>query len=167
MLLQALRQVLKGQSDGEDLPALLRVVAQDARASLPGVSMKGAGGAPDWAGYESFLWEVSEDLRQYVKKRRSIRSDHRVWAAVAELVADRSYGNGRENFVLMLGQYGGSAYADLIAEQLDDPAVSAHAIRALRLLDDGRFVDQARTLEAEPPTGAARFEARKYLKKFG
>jgi hypothetical protein len=84
--------------------------------------------------------------------------------AAAEIVADPSDGKGRQSFVLVLGQYGGRHYADVVATGLGDPDVSAQALRALRKMNDGRFVHEARSLESDPPTPATRTEARSYLR---
>jgi hypothetical protein len=143
---------------------LLSSVAQLAVERLRGVSMKGVTGGPDWLGFETALWEISEDLRAYLKAHKRIRGKHTLLDAVAAIVADASYRKGRENFVLVLGEYGGWAYADSIAQLLDDADVSAQVLAALRKLKDGRFLRQARELEAQPPTPATKREARKYLK---
>ena len=108
-----LRAIHRGEvrvTDAEHA-ALLKSVARVARDRLRGVSVAGVGGGPDWLGFETELWEISEDLRAYLKNRRRIRGVHPVLDAVAEIVADASYAKGRENFVLILGQYGGAAYA--------------------------------------------------------
>ena len=68
--------------------------------------------------------------------------------------------------MLVLGQFGGDHYADVIAARLGDPDVSEHALHALRKLKDGRFVETARKLENDPPTGATRTEARSYPRAF-
>ena len=163
-----LRRIHRGEqkAEVEEHAALLLEVAAIARERLTGLSMGGIDGAPDWLGYESQLWEISEDLRQYLRTRRRLRGQNALADAVAEIVADPAYGKGRQNFVLVLGRFGGPAYADLIARGLDDPEVCAHAIYALRLQKDDRFVEQARRMLADPPSGAARTEARKYLKRF-
>jgi hypothetical protein len=159
-----LRAVHRGQAEVPDHSALLLRVAEEAKETLRGLSMRGAAGAPDWYGYESLLWEISEDFRAYLRSHKAIRGAHPLFNAVAEIVADSSYGKGRQNFVLVLGQYGGHHYADVIATGLGDPDVSAQALRALRKMKDGRFVQLARSLENDPPTPAARTEARSYLR---
>jgi hypothetical protein len=129
--------------------------------------MSGVSGAPDWLGYETMLWEHSVDLRQYVRTRRKLRGSSPLFDAVAEIVCNPAYGKGRQYFVLVLGQFGGAEYTDVIAGLLGDPEVEAHALHALRNLKDGRFVEEARTLAENPSSGAARHEARMYLKVFG
>lgn len=161
-----LRAVHRGQADVPDHAALLLRAAEEAKETLRGISMPGVAGAPDWYGYETALWDVSEDLRAYLRSRRAIRGRHPLFDAVAKIVADASYGKGRENFVLVLGQYGGHHYADVIATGLGDPDVSAQALHALRKMKDGRFVQLARRLENDPPTPATRTEARSYLRAF-
>ena len=163
-----LRRIHRGEQRVavDEHAALLLQVAAIARERLTGLSMGGIDGAPDWLGYETQLWEISEDLRQYLRRRRRLRGQNALTDAVAEIVANPAYGKGRENFVLVLGRFGGPAYADLIARRLDDPEVCAHAIYALRLQKDDRFIEQARRMLADPPSGAARSQARKYLQRF-
>jgi hypothetical protein len=163
-----LRRIHRGELevDAEHHAALLLRVAAIARERLTGLSMRGLDGAPDWLGYETQLWEISEDLRQHLRTRRRKRGRQPLMDAVAEIVADPAYGKGRQNFVLVLGRFGGPDYADLIARGLDHPDVCAHALHALRLQTDDRFVAQARRMLARPTSGAARDEARRYLKRF-
>lgn len=156
----------RGQADVPDHAALLLRAAEEAEETLRGVSMPGVAGAPHWYGYENALWDVSEDLRAYMRSRGAIRGRHPFFDAVAKIVADAYYGKGRQNFVLVLGQYGGHHYADVIANGLGDPDVCAQALCALRKMKDGRFVHTARRLEDSPPTRATRTEARSYLRAF-
>jgi hypothetical protein len=159
-----LRAVHRGQTEVPEHAALLLRVAEEAKETVRGLSMQGVAGAPDWYDYELLLWEISEDFRAYLRSRKAIRGAHPLLDAAAEIVADTSYGKGRQNFVLVLGQYGGVHYADVIASGLGDPDVSAQALRALRKMKDGRFVEEARSLENDPPTPATRTEARSYLR---
>jgi hypothetical protein len=161
---RTLRAVHRGEAEVADHGGLLLRTARDVAEHARGVSMRGVAGAPDWLDYEMVLWHTSEELREYLKARRKIRGSQPLFDAIAELVQDPAFGKGRQNFVMVLGQYGGLDYADVIAGLLDDPDVSAQALHALRKLKDGRFVDAARRLEADPPYPAARREARAYLK---
>lgn len=165
--LKALRELHLGRRETDDHAALLLSVAEEAVETRRGLSMRGVGGAPDWAGYETALWDISEDLRAYLRGKRRLRGQCPLFDAVAQIVSDPRYGKGRENFVLVLGQFGGAAYTDTIAAGLGDPDVAAHALSALRRLKDDRFLPEAKAIAADPPSGAARLEARKYLKVFG
>jgi hypothetical protein len=162
-----LRAIHRGERSDDDHAQLLLEVAEEAAATKRGRSMPGVNGAPDWLGYETMLWQHSEDLRQYVRTRRRLRGSSPLFETVAEIVRNPAYGKGRQNFVLVLGQFGGAEYTDVIAGLLGDPEVESHALRALRKQKDGRFVEEARAMAENPSSGAARHEAHKYLKIFG
>ena len=95
------------------------------------ISMRGVRDAPDWLGYETAIWKLSENLREYLKAHRKLRGKNIVLDAVARIVTTREYGKGRQNFVLILGAYGGDPYGRIIANLLNDPEVYGHAIKAL------------------------------------
>lgn len=124
--------------------------------------------APDgpvtWANHESLAWALGESIRQVLQRRRALRKNAKLWAAVEAVAKDRSVGKGREPYVMLLGQYGGPARAPLLMQLLDDPEVVGHALYALRLLGAPGAEAKARTLLSHR-RGWIRKEAKKYLEK--
>lgn len=131
------------------------------------VEMKGVDGAPDWIAYEGKIWELGESVRQCLTKRKLWRSWSTLFETVAEVVADRQYGKGRESWVLLLGEFSAAAHRDLLVRLLDDPEVTSHAITALRhgKIDDA--VEEVRAVMQRAKNSRTRSSAKKYLTQFG
>jgi hypothetical protein len=150
-------------SESELAHALLQV-AEDLLNTRQGVSMRGADGAPDWRGFETALWQASEKLRTVVSARKDWRGECQIVLALAQLARDKRFGKGRQNIVLMLGEFGGSNFAPLLSELLDDPEVRGHAIKALIKSGCTNFFRQVDELLPQLD-GWARKAAIQYLKK--
>lgn len=125
--------------DGMRLASALPIFAEHLRQTRTGLSMAGVDGAPDWRGFETALWKLSETLRPLMSARRDWRSGSDVLKAVVLLCKDPGYGKGRQNLVLILGQFGGASEATVLASLLDDPDVQGHAIKALARIKDLRY----------------------------
>jgi len=128
--------------------------------------MAGVGGAPDWLGYENALWELSEDLRALLRRERATTAPSPLMDAVAKLVADVRFGKGRQNFVLVRGEFGGPEYREDLAVLLDDDDIQAHVLSALVSISDGRHVVRAEKIAVSARSVAARRAAKRYLKRF-
>ncbi len=130
------------------------------------VSMHGVGGAPDWCGFETRTWELGELLRGYLKLRRDLRGKGPVLDSVASLSGRRELGKGRQSLVLLLGDYGGSAYAETLGALLSDPAVRGHVLKALVKAKIPGYRGAVEEIERSEQ-GWIRQAARKYLTTVG
>lgn len=148
--------------DGSRLGTALLVVAENWRSTRTGLSMAGVDGAPDWLGFETALWKLSERLRPVLSARKDWRSESEIMQAVLRLCRNQSYAKGRQNFVLMLGDFGGPEEAAALGDLLTDTDVQGHAIKALCKLRDDRFRG---TVERLMPSlqGWSKTAAKKYL----
>jgi len=125
--------------------------------------MQGVRGAPDWLEYESLLWELSEIVRNWMKAKRIGRGRNDVLDMVAQLVLERQYKKGRQNFVLVLAERGGGAYGTAFAQMLDDPDVAGHAVKALVKSRTPGYVMSVEKLLLEARAAWVRSAAKKYL----
>jgi hypothetical protein len=161
-LIEAVGETPPKSLDGARLGAALLFVAEDWRVTRTGLSMAGVDGAPDWLGFETGLWRLSERLRPVLSARKDWRSESPIMQAVLQLCRNQSYSKGRQNFVLMLGDFGGANEATTLGDLLTDTDVQGHAIKALCKLRDGRF---RAVVERVMPSlqGWSKSAAKKYL----
>jgi hypothetical protein len=155
------------ETDVAEVAAALRVLSEHYFEVKKNVSMRGVDGAPDWAGYEIALWKLSEDIRPWLKKRRDLRGKNTLYDAINEIVADPKFGKGRQDFILLLGDYGDKSYGTSIAGLLSDSDVCGHAIKALTKLGIGGLDDAVSAIMRDTKHGWVRTAAKKYLQKVG
>lgn len=127
------------------------------------ISMNGVQGAPDWKGYETDLWRLSEELREFFRNNRKLRGKNAFLDAIVRIASDSRFGKGRQNFVLILGEFGKGEYGDVLGKLLSDVDVYGHALKGLirgKTLGYERSV--AAILEKEK-LGWIRSAAKKYL----
>jgi hypothetical protein len=117
-----------------------------------------------WYRYESLVWELGEQFRRAMLRNRRLRRCERVFESARAVCADRRFGKGRESFIMLLGQYGGTPQIPALIDSLDDPEVCGHAVYALRLLGASEAADRVRPFLDSPKTWV-RQEARKYFQK--
>ena len=126
--------------------------------------MQGVRDAPDWCGYEMRVWELSEVIRVYLRRKRGMRGKCQVLDAVAEIASNAEYGKGRQNFVLLLSQYGGQEYSDVLGRLLEDRDVLGHAVKGLAKLRDPAYVAKIESILSDAKIGWIKAAARKYLR---
>ncbi len=127
------------------------------------LSMRGVGGAADWLGYESALWQLGESVRSLLKAKPNFRGENALLDVVAQIALDARLGKGRQNFTLLLGEYGGSAYGKILGRLLDDPEVSGHAVKALARSRTLGYAKRVEAVLSKTKVGWIRSAARKYL----
>jgi hypothetical protein len=148
--------------DGPSIAAALTIFADHLRKTRTDLSMAGVDGAPSWAAYETELWQLSERLRPVLLTRKDWRADSAVLKALASICKNRSYSKGRQNMVLMLGQFGGIGEATALSAMIDDPDVQGHVFKALSKLRDARYQESVAQLIPQL-SGWKRAAAKKYL----
>jgi hypothetical protein len=161
-LIEVLAETPPKSLDGARLGTAVLVVAENWRVTRTGLSMAGVDGAPDWLGFETALWRLSERLRPVISARKDWRSGSEIMHAVLRLCRNQSYAKGRQNFVLTLGDFGGANEAAILGDLLTDTDVQGHAIKALCKLRDDRF---RAVVERVMPSlkGWSKSAAKKYL----
>jgi hypothetical protein len=130
-----------------------------------GLGMRGQLGAPDWTSGELKVWELGEALRHLMKRRKWIGRGPLLDLA-ATILADKSFGKGRQTFALLLGELGKGAYGASLASSLDDPEVWGHAVKALQKAKIGAYVDEVRKV-SQAADGWVKRAAQRYLKQYG
>lgn len=142
---------------------VLKILPAYYRASQLDTEMQGLKSNSRWRSYEMRLWELSEYVRRYLRMNRNIRGRCDILDLIASITADRSLGKGRQNFILVLGQYGGEAYADVLGALLSDPDVFGHAVKALTRMKTPNYIERIKAILSESRVGWIRAAAKKYL----
>lgn len=161
--LAALTTMRPRDLDGERLGMSLLSEADDMLRTRRSLSMRGVDGAPDWLAYETALWQISERMRPLLAARKDLHGTGPIMAAIQALCSRKEFGKGRQNFVLMLGDFGGPSAVEILGTLLGDPEVEGHALKALYKLRAFRFVDEANAIVSRS-SGWVRTAATKYLK---
>lgn len=166
---EAFRSLLEKTPDISEcrlIGSQLEDTANELLRTRQGISMRGVRGAPDWLGFETDLWELSEVLRTFYKANRKLRGKNLLSDSLARIASNRQFGKGRQMLFLVLGQYGGPDYGEVFGSALDDPTVYGHAIDALIKAKVKGFHDQVASILGVEKTGWIRQAARKYLERF-
>jgi hypothetical protein len=154
-------------ADVVDVAMALRVLSEHYFQVRKGLSMRGVDGAPDWEGYESALWKLSENIRPWLHKRRDLRGRNALMDAICGIVVNSQFGKGRQNFILLLGTYGDRSYGASITGLLSESDVCGHAIQALTKLKIGGLDDAVSIIMRDTKYGWIRAAGKKYLQKVG
>jgi hypothetical protein len=168
--IESLRRLLETESDkteGHIIGRQLEDIANELLLTRTGVSMHGVRGAPDWRGFETDLWELSEELRNFYKANRTLRGKNPLSDSLARIASNPQFGKGRQMILLILGQYGGGDYGEVFGNALKDRTVYGHAIDALIKAKVKGHHDQVASILELEKTGWIRRAAKKYLERFG
>jgi hypothetical protein len=130
-VLDAIREKRPGDIVAPAVASMLIALANYFYDTRKGIAMKGVQGAPDWMGYETSLWKLSEEIRQWLRKQKNLRGSSPLLDACSEIAVDVRFGKGRQNLVLMLGEFGNASYGTVLGTLLLDPEVCGHAVKAL------------------------------------
>ena len=132
-----------------------------------GLSTRGVRGAPRWLGYEDDIWQLSEKVRQYLRSHKKLRGKNLILDEVERLVIEKRYGKGRQNFLLILGDYGRGAYGETLGALLDDPEVYGHATKALAKARIDGYRAKVESLLEKERVSWIRSAAKTYLERTG
>jgi len=129
-------------------------------------SKRGVDGAPDWLGFETDIWQLSEEIREFLLSRRDLRGSNAFMDVIAEFACDRRYKKGRQNFILVLGSYGDGSYADELASQLNDTDVAGHVVEALTRMKATGYTEAVRNVLESTKYGWIKTAAKRYIATF-
>lgn len=129
------------------------------------LSMQGVRGAPDWYGFETAVWQLSEGMRKVLRKNKKVRGKSDLLETFARIATDKRFGKGRQPLVLMLGDFGRQMYSSIIAQLLEDEDVYGHAIKALLRDKAFEYSTQVTEIYESTKVGWIRATAKRYLTK--
>ncbi|MBI5534844.1 MAG: hypothetical protein HY898_19110 [Deltaproteobacteria bacterium] len=151
--------------DPQRVSSVLRDLIASIAALPRAITAEGVDGAPPWFATEWSLWVLGESLNKLVKRRKGEPLSP-IIGVVSDTVRDRRFGKGRQTFVRILGGVDAEAHKELLMDLLDDPEVSGHAIKALRVGKVSGASERVREALRVARVGWIRTEAKKYLAKY-
>ena len=157
--------VLKSGGADDVQTILLALSCLDDWVSDPPVISTQVDGAPPWYRHEYKVWELGENLRAILLRKKKFRQNKALFDRVAEICRNPEYGKGRQIFVLVLGAYGGRDYAKVAADLLDDAEVAGHAVDALLKMRGSGYAHLVAPLEKHPIAWISK-EAKKYCERY-
>lgn len=113
----------------DSLVAALHVLPEHYLHRKPGVEVDAVGQGHAWHGYELALCRLSEGVRAFLRATPSLRGKNPLLDAVSGIVSDPRFGKGRQNFALILCEYGRGQYGPALSPLLADPDVRGHALK--------------------------------------
>ena len=116
---------------GEMLWGSLEEAAQCA-AGPPGNTVGARTRNDPWESLEVLAWHHGEAVSRYLLGVPLVRGDNALLDVCARIALDGRFGRGRQNFVGVLGLFGGRSYGDELASLLPDTQVFGHVVGALR-----------------------------------
>ena len=133
--------------------------------NLPDLSfMELAPDVHDWYMFEHELWEVGEDIRQFLlenKNKLNLSQIERIIKICLDKIAKR----GRQSFVMLLGKKMFSEYAEQMASLIDDDDVDGQVIDTLYKMGATGYADLIEPFLTHNRTWI-RNEAKRYIQKY-
>lgn len=163
--INGLKKISPNEIDPQKIGEIFEELAYYYLETKKGLSMKGEKGAPDWFGYETALWKISEMVRPIFRKKKNLRGKNPVLDSFEKLSKDRRFKKGRQNIVLMLGEYGKGEYIDALGALLHDKDVYGHSIKALTRSKAPGFKEIVLEILSEEKVGWIKTAAKKYIEK--
>ncbi len=123
--------------------------------------------APDvhnWYEFEHKIWEVGEEIRQFLYKNKNKLNENQI-NRIVSICLDKKAKRGRQSFVMLLGKKIYSGYADKIVTVLNDDDVDGQVIDTLYKMGVKDYVIQIEPFLAHNRTWI-RNEAKRYIQKY-
>ena len=118
----------------------------------------------DWYKFEHQLWDVGEEIRQFLSKNKNKLNENQI-ERILEICLDKRAKRGRQSFVMLLGRKIYCSYADRIVTLLNDGDVDGQVIDSLYKMGANEYVELIKPFLTHKQTWI-RNEAKRYIKKY-
>ena len=118
----------------------------------------------DWYMFEHELWEVGEDIRQFLLENKNKLNVSQI-ERIVKICLDKRAKRGRQSFVMLLGKKIYNSYADMIVTVLNDDDVDGQVIDTLYKMGAKEYVEQIEPFLSHNRTWI-RNEAKRYIQKY-
>ena len=118
----------------------------------------------DWYMFEHELWEVGEDIRQFLLENKNKLNVSQI-ERIVKICLDKRAKRGRQSFVMLLGKKMFCDYAEQIASLLNDDDVDGHVIDTLYKMGATGYADLIEPFLTHNRTWI-RNEAKRYIQKY-
>ena len=126
--------------------------------------MKLAPDVHDWYKFEHQLWDVGEEIRQFLLVNKNKLNDNQI-ERIIEICLNKKAKRGRQSFVMLLGKKIYCSYAHRLVSLLDDNDVDGHTIDTLYKMGAAEYAELIRPFLTHKQTWI-RNEAKRYIKKY-
>ncbi len=121
---------------------------------------------PSWHKYETDIWEIGEEIRQLIFKKKSLRKDDEINDLILNICLNRNSKRGRQSFILLLAYKHLSRYAPQIIEMIDDKFVDGQIIDTIYKMQASGFEKEIEPFKIYQQTWIKKL-ATKYVEKYG
>ena len=126
--------------------------------------MKLAPDVHDWYKFEHQLWDVGEEIRQFLLVNKNKLNDNQI-ERIIEICLNKKAKRGRQSFVMLLGKKIYCSYARRLVSLLDDNDVDGHTIDTLYKMGAAEYAELIRPFLTHKQTWI-RNEAKRYIQKY-
>ena len=118
----------------------------------------------DWYEFEHKLWEIGEEIRQFISENKNKLNKNQI-DRIVSICLDKKAKRGRQSFVMLLGKKIYNSYADMIVTVLNDDDVDGQVIDTLYKMGAKEYVEQIEPFLTHNRTWI-RNEAKRYVQKY-
>ncbi|MBQ6930748.1 MAG: hypothetical protein IJN38_01330 [Clostridia bacterium] len=144
---------------------LVRAEALVPEENLPDLPfMDSAPDVHDWYKYELELWDVGENIRQFLSESKNKLNKNQI-ERIIKICLDKRAKRGRQSFVMLLGKKMYCEYAERIVSLLNDGDVDGQVVDTLYKMGAKEYVDLIEPFLTHNRTWI-RNEAKRYIQKY-
>ena len=118
----------------------------------------------DWYEFEHRLWEIGEEIRQFLSENKNKLNKNQI-DRIVSICLDKKAKRGRQSFVMLLGKKIYNSYADMIVTVLNDDDVDGQVIDTLYKMGAKEYVEFIEPFLTHNRTWI-RNEAKRYVQKY-
>ena len=118
----------------------------------------------DWYKFEHQLWDVGEEIRQFLLVNKNKLNDNQI-ERIIEICLNKKAKRGRQSFVMLLGKKIYCSYARRLVSLLDDNDVDGHTIDTLYKMGAAEYIELIRPFLTHKQTWIKN-EAKRYIQKY-
>ena len=95
----------------------------------------------DWYEFEHKLWEIGEEIRQFISENKNKLNKNQI-DRIVSICLDKKAKRGRQSFVMLLSKKIYNSYADMIVTVLNDDDVVGQVIDTLYKMGAKEYIEQ-------------------------
>ncbi len=118
----------------------------------------------DWYEFEHKIWEIGEEIRQFLSENKNKLNNNQI-DRIVSICLDKNAKRGRQSFVMLLGKKMFCEYAEQIVSLLNDDDVDGQVIDTLYKMGATGYSDLIEPFLTHNRTWIKN-EAKRYIQKY-